>query len=113
MQVTSKIYSIGTVQLPTLESIAMGIRFSGMLLAAVTTAFVIAPARQRRRSSMCQVSAAAARLGIAWAVAAVERSHRKSNSRAKQQIEHQRPDGRRRRQRQCEQGKNLNTSRSN
>jgi hypothetical protein len=34
---------IGTVQLPILGRIVMGIRFSGMLLAVVTAAFVIAP----------------------------------------------------------------------
>jgi len=37
------IQPIGTVQLPILGRIVMGIRFSGMLLAVVTTAFVIAP----------------------------------------------------------------------
>src|SRR3954463_4519753 len=40
MQVASKIYSIGTVQLPIWEGWPW---FSGMLLAVVTTAFVIGP----------------------------------------------------------------------
>jgi hypothetical protein len=43
MQVASIIQPIGTVQLPILGRIVMGIRFSGMLLAVATTAFVIAP----------------------------------------------------------------------
>jgi hypothetical protein len=43
MQVASIIQSIGTVQLSILGRTVMGIRFSGMLLAVVTTTFVIAP----------------------------------------------------------------------
>jgi hypothetical protein len=43
MQVASIVRSIGTVQLPILGGFVMGIRFNGMLLAVVTTAFLIAP----------------------------------------------------------------------
>jgi hypothetical protein len=37
------VHTIGTVQLPVVGGLVMGIRWNGMLLAVVTTAFVMAP----------------------------------------------------------------------